>query len=287
MPELPEVETVRRDLEKVLLNTPITTVTVLHPKTIRPLPIDEFSKKLRGHVFAKITRIGKLLIFTLQPSGDILLVHLKMTGQMIYQIGAKTMAGGHSLSTPLDDLPNKHTRLVVTFKGGAKLFFNDVRLFGYWKFVDPTELAKIKTKYGIEPLTDNFTWLNLKKALAGRTTNSKAVLLNQAVISGMGNIYVDEALWRAKIQPGRRVNTLSETELKKLWKSCHDVIELGVKHRGTTFNHFVDGHGQKGGFLKFLEVYGKKGEPCRRCQTPIKKVTLAGRGTHFCPKCQV
>ncbi|MBP7992748.1 MAG: DNA-formamidopyrimidine glycosylase, partial [Candidatus Magasanikbacteria bacterium] len=102
-----------------------------------------------------------------------------------------------------------------------------------------------------------------------------------------GNIYVDEALWHAKIHPARRVISLTESELKKLFKACHEVIELGVEHRGTTFNHFVDGHGQKGGFLQFLKVYGRAGQACARCQTPIKKIKLAGRGTHFCPHCQV
>ncbi len=287
MPELPEVETVRRDLERALLNLPITSVEVLHSKTIRPLSAAQLTKKLHGDSVKAIARIGKLLIIELNGIDEVILVHLKMTGQMIYQSGKTVLAGGHSLSKQDAELPNKHTRLIITFKNGAHLFFNDLRLFGYLKLASRAELEKIKSGYGIEPLTDNFTWSNFKKALAGRKTNIKAVLLNQAVISGMGNIYVDEALWRAKIQPGRRVNTLTEKELKKLWQACHDVIELGVKHRGTTFNHFVDGHGQKGGFLKFLEVYGKKGEPCRRCQTPIKKVTLAGRGTHFCPKCQL
>lgn len=287
MPELPEVETVRRDLERVLLNLLITKVDVLHTKTIQPLTAAELTKKLHNQSITKITRIGKLLIFSLHKGESVLLVHLKMTGQMIWQDKETSFAGGHSFKTPTTALPNKHTRLVIAFKGGAQLFFNDLRLFGYWKFAEPVELEKIKSAYGIEPLTENFTWPNFKKALSGRKTNIKALLLNQTIISGLGNIYVDEALWRAKILPSRRVNTLSEVELKKLWQACHEVIKLGVKHRGTTFNHFVDGHGKKGGFLKFLEVYGKKGQPCSRCGTPIKKVSLAGRGTHFCSKCQV
>lgn len=287
MPELPEVETVRRDLEQVLLGVPIIKIEALHPKTIRPLTAAQLTKKLHGHSIKAIARIGKLLILELNGIDEVILVHLKMTGQLIYQAGAKIMVGGHSLAQPVTDLPSKHTRLMVTFKGGAQLFFNDLRLFGYWKIVNRAELDKIKSGYGIEPLTANFTWPNFKQVLAGRKTLVKAVLLNQTIISGLGNIYVDEALWRAKVLPSRRVNTLSEAELKKLWQACHDVIELGVKHRGTTFNHFVDGHGQKGGFLKFLEVYGKKGQPCSRCGTSIKKVSLAGRGTHFCPKCQV
>lgn len=286
MPELPEVETVRRDLERVLVGVPIVKVEALHSKTIRPLTAAQLTKKLHGHSIKAIARIGKLLIVELNSIDEVILVHLKMTGQMIYQAGKTIMAGGHSLSEPLANLPNKHTRLIMTFKNGARLFFNDLRLFGYWKIANRAELAAIKSGYGIEPLTENFTWPNFKQAFSGRKTNIKAILLNQAVISGMGNIYVDEALWRAKILPSRRVNSLTEPELKKLWQACHEVIELGVKHRGTTFNHFVDGHGQKGGFLKFLEVYGKKGQPCSRCGTPIKKISLAGRGTHFCPKCQ-
>lgn len=292
MPELPEVETVRRDLETVLISIPIVTLEVFNVKTIKPLSVKELEKKLFGQQIKAIKRIGKLLIFELDNSTEVLLVHLKMTGQLIYSAPTKKgetkklLAGGHSLTEPITELPNKHTRLVVTFKNGAQLFFNDLRLFGYWKFVLPAELEIIKSNYGIEPLTDNFTWPNFKVALGKRTTNIKAVLLNQTIISGMGNIYVDEALWQAKINPARRVNSLSETELKKLFKACHEVIAKGVEYRGTTFNHFVDGHGQKGGFLQFLQVYGRGGEPCAHCGALIKKIRLAGRGTHFCPQCQ-
>lgn len=293
MPELPEVETVRRDLSLVLIGAPIVAVEVFHSKTIKPLNTKELQVRLHNKSIKAIKRIGKLLIFELHNSAEVLLVHLKMTGQLIYSAPIKTgeekklLAGGHSLTEPITELPNKHTRLAVTFKNGAQLFFNDLRLFGYWKFAVPAELEKIKSTYGIEPLTDNFTWPNFKKALGKRTTTIKAVLLNQTIISGMGNIYVDEACWQAKIHPARPVNSLTESELKKLFTACHEVIELGVKHRGTTFNHFVDGHGQKGGFLQFLQVYGRAGEACSRCGTPVKKIKLVGRGTHFCPHCQI
>lgn len=287
MPELPEVETVRRDLARVLLGLPIVEVQALHAKTIRPLTAAQLTKKLAGQSIKTIDRIGKLLILEFSGIDEVILVHLKMTGQLIYQAGEKILAGGHSLAESIATLPNKHTRVIVTFKNGAQLFFNDLRLFGYWKIIDRAELVAVKNGYGIEPLTPNFTWSNFKQVVAGRKTVVKALLLNQTIISGLGNIYVDEALWRAQILPSRRVDTLSEKELKKLWQACHEVIELGVKHRGTTFNHFVDGHGQKGGFLQFLEVYGRKGQPCSRCGTLIKKVSLAGRGTHFCPQCQV
>lgn len=287
MPELPEVETVRRDLTRVLIGVPIVGVEAFHTKTIGPLTAAQLTKKLAGQSIKNIDRIGKLLILEISGIDEVILVHLKMTGQLIYQAGEEILAGGHSLAESIATLPNKHTRVIVTFKNGTQLFFNDLRLFGYWKIVDRAELAVVKSGYGIEPLTPNFTWSNFKQALVGRKTNIKALLLNQTIIAGLGNIYVDEALWRAKILPSRRVNALREGELKKLWQACHEVIELGVKHRGTTFNHFVDGHGQKGGFLEFLEVYGKKGQPCSRCKTPIKKISLAGRGTHFCPQCQV
>lgn len=287
MPELPEVETVRRDLSQVMVGVPIKKLEVFHLKTIKPLSVKELEKRLHGKSIQAIKRIGKLLIFEIHTSSEVLLVHLKMTGQMIWQgPDKKVLAGGHSLSKPMENLPNKHTRLAVTFKNGAQLFFNDLRLFGYWKFVSLPELKKIKNKYGIEPLTDNFTWSNFKNALGKRTANIKAVLLNQSIISGMGNIYVDEALWQAKIHPARKVKDLAESELKALCNACHEVIEKGVKYRGTTFNHFVDGYGKKGGFLQFLKVYGRVAQPCKRCQTPISKIKLAGRGTHVCLRCQ-
>ncbi len=288
MPELPEVETVRRDLSQVMVGLPIKKLEVFNLKTIKPLSAKELEKRLHGKSIKAIKRIGKLLIFEINTSSEVLLVHLKMTGQMIWQgPDKKVLAGGHSLSKPMENLPNKHTRLAVTFENGAQLFFNDLRLFGYWKFALPSELETIKSKYGIEPLTANFTWPNFKTALGKRTANIKAVLLNQNIISGMGNIYVDEALWQAKIHPARKVKDLAESELKALFKACHEVIEKGVKYRGTTFNHFVDGHGKKGGFLKFLKVYHQTGKPCERCQAPIKRISLAGRGTHFCLHCQV
>lgn len=286
MPELPEVETVRRDLSKAVLNILITKLDVFHAKTIKPLSAIELEQRLQGQHIKAIKRIGKLLIFELHNFPEVLLVHLKMTGQLIYQNDEQTVAGGHSLSESIQTLPNKHTRLVVTFKNGAQLFFNDLRLFGYWKLVAPAELETIKSNYGIEPLTDNFTWPLFKQALGKRTANVKSILLNQRIVSGLGNIYVDEACWRAQIHPATRVCDIPEIALKKLFKACHEVIELGVEHRGTTFNHFVDGHGQKGGFLQFLQVYGRAGKACARCGTSIKKIKLAGRGTHFCPQCQ-
>lgn len=286
MPELPEVETVRRDLVQALSGVKITDVTVIHPKTIQPLLAKDFSAQLKGQIIKTIERIGKLLIFIFTKKSEVLLVHLKMTGQLIWQSQGERVAGGHSLSEPVKELPNKHTRLVVTFGKHGQLFFNDLRLFGYWKMVTPTQLVEIKSQYGIEPLTANFTWPLFDQALGTRTTNIKALLLNQAVISGMGNIYVDEALWRAKIKPTRRVRDITPAERRVLFAACQKVIELGVKHRGTTFNHFVDGNGAKGNFLQFLEVYGRAKLPCSRCQTPIKKIKLAGRGTHYCPQCQ-
>lgn len=285
MPELPEVETVRRDLNKLITGKPIAAVSVLHAKTVRILP-KIFIKKMHGQLITNIDRIGKLLIFNFKFPDQVLLVHLKMTGQLIFRSGKKVVAGGHSLSEPIKELPNKHTRVIVTFNDSSELFFNDLRLFGYMELVDESKLVKVKAGYGIEPLTKNFTLNNFQKVLKNRRTSIKALLLNQKIISGLGNIYVDEACFLAGIKPTRVVTRLTAEEVKQLWQACIEVIKLGVKHRGTTFNHFVDGNGEKGGFLPFLKVYGRAGKPCKTCKTSIAKIKAVGRGTHFCPQCQ-
>lgn len=285
MPELPEVETVRRDLSRLIVSLPIRAVKVVHPKPVRQAPA-KFAAALRGRRITTIDRIGKLLILSLDTDEDFLLIHLKMTGQLIYRAGQKIVAGGHSLSEPIRALPNKHTRVIITFDNGAELFFNDLRLFGYLELVGSKQLATIRAGYGIEPLTKNFTLANFRTALHGRTTSVKALLLNQKIIAGLGNIYVDEACFRAKIDPTTAANRLTPIQITKLWRACEAIIALGVKHRGTTFNHFVDGNGERGGFLPFLKVYGRACEPCHICRTAIKKIKAAGRGTHFCPQCQ-
>ena len=292
MPELPEVETIKNDLKKRILGKKITGVEVRGGKVVGNKPAD-FTKILKGNSFHAIDRIGKLLIFELADRKNFLLIHLKMTGQLIYCNKGEVVAGGHETGGEGDKipgvgeaLPNKYTHLIFSFANGAKLFFNDLRKFGYAKIVGEKELEKIKGEYGIEPLTKDFTLKAFKEALGVRNAPIKAILLNQGLIAGIGNIYADEALFEARIRPSRRAGSLSDKETEALFKAVNNIIKKAIKYRGTTFSNYVDASGRKGNFTKLLKVYHREGEKCRRCGAVIKKAKVAGRGTRFCEKCQ-
>jgi formamidopyrimidine-DNA glycosylase len=287
MPELPEVETVRMQLLRKLNGKTITGVTIYHPKTTAG--DGQFTKKVTGKTIADIDRIGKLLIFCFKDTPDLFMLgHLKMTGQFFFvdSTGA-VIGGGHSLTKgDGSGFPHKHSRLAINFGNSGTLYFNDMRLFGYIKLVTADELENIKKKYGPEPIRDDFDTAWFITALKKRKTAIKAVLLNQSFVAGLGNIYVDEALWRAKIAPTRPANLLTNKEAKALAKASGDVMNESIAVGGTTFQHFVDTDGNIGNFTKHLKVFGKQGTPCPRCGTDIKKIRCAGRGTHYCPGCQ-
>jgi len=290
MPELPEVETIRRDLS-ALLGKKIISLKILSPKSASHTAAF-FEKSLLGNKLIKIDRRGKLLILSMS-NGLFLLIHLKMTGQLIYQSKGVKVVGGHSLSSGNYEksvggkLPNKHTRAIFNFSGGGELFFNDIRKFGYLKLVTKEELEKIlKNNYGPEPLSKEFTAEKLKQIFKTRKTNIKAVLLNQKLISGLGNIYVDEALYAAKIKPTRPANKVKPEEIVRLVKETDKLIKKAIEYRGTTFSNYVDSKGKKGNFSQYLKVYGRAGEKCLVCGNTIKKMKLAGRGTHYCQNCQ-
>lgn len=284
MPELPEVETIRRDLENQLLNKKITDIDIMHKKTVRNSPAF-FTRNLKGRHIRAVQRVGKLVIFEIS-NNSYLLVHLKMTGQLIYKKGSTVVAGGHSDEDIDFNLPNRHTRVHITFKDGSSLFFNDMRIFGYMKIVNEKDKEIERGKFGIEPLTDNFVFNGFERIFKNRKTNLKAILLNQKLIAGLGNIYVDEVCFDCGVRPNRLVNTLSVTEIKSLFKSIEKILRKAIENRGTTFNNYVDASGNKGNFVKYLRVYGRGGEDCTRCKNVLTKIKLAGRGTVFCEMCQ-
>ncbi|MDD5071848.1 MAG: bifunctional DNA-formamidopyrimidine glycosylase/DNA-(apurinic or apyrimidinic site) lyase [Patescibacteria group bacterium] len=288
MPELPEVETIKNDLKKRILGKLIIGVEIRGKKAVKSRPVD-FIKILKGGSFSGLDRIGKLLIFELADKKNFLLIHLKMTGQLIYCGEGGIVAGGHETGREGDEtgaLPGKHTRLIFSFKDKAGLFFNDLRKFGYAKIVNKKELEKIKGGYGPEPLAKKFTLMALERVLEGKNAPIKAILLNQGLIAGIGNIYADEALFEAGIKPDRRAGSLSGKEKEALFKAINKVIKKAIKYRGTTFSNYVDPSGRRGGFIKLLKVYHREGEKCKRCGGLIKKIKTAGRGTRFCEKCQ-
>lgn len=287
MPELPEVEIVRVQLWRKLRGKRILRVIVKHTKTVG---FDRaFSERLAGRAFRDIDRIGKLLIFTFQGEKNLfLLAHLKMTGQFFLtdKAGKIVGGGGHSDTGPIGPLPNRHTRVVFELAGGNTLFFNDQRIFGYLKLVDKAGLDAAKAHFGPEPINGGFDTGAFFARLQRTDRVIKAVLLDQSVVAGLGNIYVDEALFRSRILPTRPASSLSRAEARLLAKNAGAVMNESIKHGGTTFRSFTDTDGGRGGFVKRLRVFDRQGEPCVKCGEAIRKIKLAGRGTHFCEHCQ-
>jgi len=297
MPELPEVETIRRDLARKIVGKKIISVEVRDHRVAK----GNLVKILRGQKFARIERRGKLLAFLLSD-GRYLLTHLKMTGQLIYlssprkrgsaadsrsESGMTIAAGGHKISAGDLQVPNKFTRVIFTFTDKSQLFFNDMRRFGYMKIVNKKEKERIwQEDFGIEPLTKSFKFKDFVELFKNHKINIKALLMNQKLIAGIGNIYADEACWCAGLLPWRKVSGLKSAETKKLFNCITHVLEVALQNRGTSFDDFVDAQGEKGGHYNFLKVYERDGAKCRRCGNIIKKTRHAGRGTHYCPGCQ-
>ncbi len=286
MPELPEVETVRLQLLRKVAGKTIDSITVFHQKTTDHNP--RFTRILKNQTIDHIDRIGKLLIFSFTDRKNLfLLAHLKMTGQFFYVAEAGNVTGGgHSMTTTDLILPHKHTRVAYHFTDGSTLYFNDMRLFGYTKIANKAEVENARSGFGPEPIDPDFdvTWFTEK--LRRRTTFVKAALLDQSFIAGLGNIYVDEALWRAGVRPTRRSNKVTKTEAAAICAAAGAVMNEAIKVGGTTFQHFADTGGDAGNFTDYLNVFGKQGTPCPRCGTEIVKIRVASRGTHYCPDCQ-
>jgi formamidopyrimidine-DNA glycosylase len=284
MPELPEVETIRRDLCKSILNKKMVDVKV-SKKSMVEGNLKDFKENLISNQIVDIARTGKLLIFKLKKDRKYLLAHMRMTGQLVYVLKDKKTPGGHNFPK-LEELPNKYSHIIISFSDKSKLYLNDMRQFGYMKVVPEEELEKIKLNFGIEPLQPNFEWEKFKNLSKGRKTSIKAFLLNQKNIAGIGNIYADEILFDAKIRPSRKVGSLSEKELRNIFISSEKIIKKAIQKRGTTFSDYVDGNGHKGSFVSYLKVYDRKDKKCKSCKEKIKKIKLCGRGTYYCPICQ-
>jgi len=285
MPELPEVETIRRDLDQKIRGKKIKDIITDNPKIFTP-NFSLIKKKIKNQVVQNLKRRGKLLIFKLK-NGLYVLIHLKMTGQLVYADKKKLVVGGHPIVGE-KSLPNKFTHATFFFSDGSVLYFNDVRKFGYIKLVDKDSLEKVLENFGMEPLSQKFTLNKFKKILAKHPKNKiKQLLMTQKDIAGLGNIYADESCFYAHIRPTRLVGTLKEEEIKKLYSSVKRVLKLSIKNRGTSFNTYVDGSGKKGNFVPLLKIYRREGEKCKRGDGGIvKKVRIGGRSAHYCPVCQ-
>ena len=273
MPEMPEVETVRRTLLPLIKGKTIKEVTVWYPKIITG-DAKEFAKQLTGKKIENIDRYAKYLLIRLSDNLTIV-SHLRMEGK--YRL------------VKINTKKDKHDHVQIIFSDNSALRYNDVRKFGRMQLIK-TGTEKQKTgigKLGAEPNSAAFTVSYLQKGLARKKKNIKNTLLDQSVVAGLGNIYVDEVLWETKIHPLSMANSIPDTKVAELHDNINSLIELAIAERGTTVHTYLDANGKTGGFQKMLQVYGHKGEPCMRCGTPLEKIKVNGRGTTFCPKCQV
>lgn len=288
MPELPEVETVCRQLRTKVLNKKIHKVVVCHMKTVAHN--SEFESTVKSLEFSNIDRIGKLMIFSFKNKPDLfLLAHLKMTGQFFYRDHKEVVTGGGHSMTAADIavLPSRHTRLYFEFEDETTLYFNDMRLFGYVKIASKEHMLKARAGYGQEPIAVDFDCEALYGQMKRRRTTIKALLLNQKIVSGLGNIYVDETLFLSQVRPDRVANTITKSEAELICKFACQVMSDSITYGGTTFENFIDTGGEQGNYSDYLKVFGKQGVECSVCGTILKKIKTAGRGTHYCPTCQI
>lgn len=286
MPELPEVETVVRGLNRLILKKKIVQVKHDWPKSFPNLEKD-VNDFMIGAEILKVQRRGKAIIIKLN-NGWVLVTHLRMTGQMVYR-GEENWGAGHPNDDFLNDLPNKSTRVEIDFEDQTKLFFNDQRKFGYMKLLPEPEIEELPffVKLGPEPLEDNFTVEIFKERLLKKKNSLvKPTILDQSVIAGVGNIYADEVLWRAKIHPETRIKDFSNIDFKNLHESIRFVMNKSIEKGGSTDRNYVNADGSRGNYLEYAAVYHKNGQPCKRCGTEISKIRVGGRGTHFCENCQ-
>jgi formamidopyrimidine-DNA glycosylase len=320
MPELPEVETVKRGLLKLIVGKTVKTVSFDNPKSFPNATADVEAFLLNSKI-TDVRRRAKVLIIDLSTNYS-LVVHLKMTGQLVFvgehkgirdsemgngvTLGSKSntltpisqppnpngeyrFAAGHPNDSLVNNLPDKSTRVTITFSDNTKLFFNDQRKFGWVRLMPTLEVPNLPfmMRVGPEPLEPDFTAKQFAARFARRArTNIKAALLDQSVIAGVGNIYADEALWGAKIHPSTLVGDLPYSKFQLLYSEVRYVMNLSIEKGGSTNRNYVNAEGKKGSYMDFARVFRREGLDCPRCGTEIIKLRVAGRGTHICSSCQ-
>ena len=262
MPELPEVETIRREILPFVKGKIFSGLEIKDPRNIKGISPKQLEKSLKGKKILAVERQAKYMLFRLSPKG-FLTVHLGMTGRLLFA-------------------PDPYVKITFVFSGGKKLYFSDARLFGKIRYSE----TEPKLNLGPDPLAKTFTLALFKKLLAKKKNAIKPLLLDQKFLSGIGNIYAAEILFRAGIHPQRKADSLSEAEIKKLHAAIPEVLKAGVKYRGTSDSWYVDASGKKGSFQLHLKVYGRKDKPCFKCKSPIRRISLGQRGTYFCAHCQ-
>lgn len=318
MPELPEVETIRIGLSALLPGRRVIDVAHDWPKSF-PNAESDVQRFLVGATITDIRRRAKVLIIDLDSDYS-LVIHLKMTGQLVFvgksqkqkdegrmenekgtsnlrhssftihpSPNTERFGAGHPTDSLVGELPDKSTRVIFTFEDGSKLFFNDQRKFGWVRLLPTIEIQELDffKKVGPEPLSETFATDDFITRLMRREKSGiKAVLLDQTVVAGVGNIYADESLWAAKIHPLTRVMDVPKTKLRTLYTELRRILRLSIEKGGSTDRNYVNHEGKRGSYLSFAQVFRRQGQPCPRCGTIIIKIRAAGRGTHICPRCQ-
>jgi formamidopyrimidine-DNA glycosylase len=270
LPELPEVETVRRAIAPALEGRTLAHVEISDVRLTRPEDPLAVAAELTGERVEHVDRRGKYLIVRF-ASGRALLIHLRMTGSLLR-----------------DPAGSSHMRAVLRLDDGTEVGYRDVRRFGTWLLLEPGELEPyLRARVGTEPLVAAFTAKGLGERLEGRRAPLKAALLDQRTLAGLGNIYVDEALWYAQLHPRRVAGSLDRDELRRLHRAIRMALELGIARQGSTLSTYRLPDGSSGSMQKEFKAYGRTGEPCDRCGTPFEKTRVGGRGTSYCPTCQV
>lgn len=274
MPELPEVETVRVALARALEGRTIARAEIRDSRLVRPADPRETAAELVGERIAAVRRRGKYLIVMFE-SGRSLLIHLRMTGSF------RVAPDGVLAADP-------HRRAVVGLDDGSDVAYRDVRRFGTWLLLDDTEALRrhLGPRLGPEPLAPSFTAGRLGERLSGSRAPVKAALLDQRRVAGIGNIYADEALWRGRLHPLRPAGGLAPDELRRLHRGVRAALRMGIERQGSTLRDYRAPDGEAGSMQDEFEVYGREGEPCRRCGSAVVKIRVAGRGTWLCPRCQ-
>ena len=273
MPEMPEVEIIRRYLDTQVAGKTIMNLDIRLPRMIKWPDVEGFRALVTGRTIKSMNRRGKYLLMELDNDSKVVF-HLRMTGRLVYE--------------PTGETSDHHARVIFHLQDGASLVYGDTRTLGTIHGLKPQELGMLKglAEMGPEPLSAEFTAEYLYKTANQRKVAIKSFLLNQKYIGGIGNIYADEALFLAGIHPLRPANSLTQAECSRLWESVNKVIADGIADGGTTFRDYQNGEGGKGSHQEHLYVYGRKGEQCRNCGAVIERITVGGRGTHFCPNCQ-
>lgn len=292
MPELPEVETVRRGLERTIVGKRVASVEIRVPKIFAD-PQERIDALLIGATVTAVERRAKVILIRLSTNST-LAIHLKMTGQLVVRTPERTRAmgtgfiAGHPEKAYEQPLPHKHTHVIVTFDDGTVLYFNDLRKFGWFRLYENGAVERLfeEAKLGPEPFSDAFTLEHFGAALKKRRIPIKTALLDQKVVAGVGNIYADEALFEARISPFRKASSLAKEEISRLHAAVKHVLELGIEYGGTTFNSYVNAEGTPGKMRDYLKVYGREGLPCRGCDGEVVRTKIGQRSAHYCPSCQ-